>query len=93
MIRALLLSLAIAGAASSQTLLQDIDREIDSLTRQLHALRRQEFNTEMEGQSDMLEEWHKYIQKLSKAEMEEHQEEKLEKRISELQAQKQTLLK
>jgi septal ring factor EnvC (AmiA/AmiB activator) len=77
---------------AAETALQQIDRELESLTQQLRQMRKEEFNDEMESQPQMLSNWDEFAKKLAEAEENERKVKMIQKRIAELQAQKQTLL-
>ncbi len=71
---------------------QEIDRELSELNRQLHENRKTELNDEIEGQAGMLGEYKEFTTKVSEAEKIEQTDRQISKRISELQTEKQKLL-
>jgi hypothetical protein len=72
---------------------QAIDQEIDELNQQLTSYRLKEMNLEIQSQGMMFEEWKDYTSQLQKAEEDEHAYQKIEKRIQQLQIQREALLK
>lgn len=93
MIQALLLALLFFSSTAVAETLQEIDTELNALTLKLQELRKEEFNTELQGQDYMRSDWADYARNLTQGEQEEHQADKIAKRIAELQAKKQALLK
>lgn len=73
--------------------LSDTDRELDLLSRQLDLLQREEFNTEIESQPYMLDDASAYVKQIERAQQIELKKMKIQRRIAELQSQKQALPK
>lgn len=89
----LLMMLLVSSTNAMATSVREIDTEIQSLTLRLEELRKEEYNTEMQSQDSMRANWGEFAQKLTEAEKDEKEQDALQKRIAELQARKEELLK
>jgi hypothetical protein len=70
---------------------QEIDGELETLQQQLSQLRKEELNTEVEGQAYLREDNSAYTQKLLQEEKKGQEAKKIMRRIAELQTKKQAL--
>lgn len=93
MIQILFITMMLLSFSVSAATVKEIDSELQSLHLRLEELRKEEYNNEMESQASMRENWGNYAKKLTEAEKEEREQDQILKRIAELQAQKEELLK
>ncbi|MCE5318978.1 MAG: hypothetical protein LLG04_16645 [Parachlamydia sp.] len=94
MTRAIFLAMMLfnLSARSEEPAIKEIDNELQSLDVRLQALRKEEFNDEMESQEFMRDDWAAFANKLTEAEKEEREQDQIMKRMAELQAKKVELL-
>lgn len=73
--------------------LEDIDRQLDALNKELHALRLKSMQEEINSQPLMFEQWAKYADHIKQSELYEDDAEKVKRRIDELESQRKQILK
>lgn len=72
--------------------LQELDKQLSSLEKELDMLRKKALNAEIRAQPHMIDDWHEFTQEIGTAEENEKNILAIKKKIHELEEQKQSLL-